>query len=259
MTPSDLVARATVATFPTSTMRTAVTMSTPARAASGISATSPDPTNTTAISTSEWTIEATRVWAPALTFTAVRAIAPVAGTPPNSGTIMLARPWPISSRLGSCRPTPAIPSATLADSRLSSAARAATASTAPNRSETTPASNAGNEGVGSDDGKAPITPTSAPPSRATMVAATTARSEAGIPRWMRGTPTMMATTSATRPKAHHIPPPPTASPTARTATAAVFSPSGLGTPRAAGTCCRKMMTAIPRVNPSITGQGMNAR
>ena len=24
-----------------------------------------------------------------------------------------------------------------------------------------------------------------------------------------------------------------------------------------GTCCKKMMAAIPRVNPSITGQGMN--
>ena len=28
-------------------------------------------------------------------------------------------------------------------------------------------------------------------------------------------------------------------------------------PNAAGTCCKKMMAAIPRVKPSITGQGMN--
>jgi hypothetical protein len=49
---------------------------------------------------------------------------------------------------------------------------------------------------------------------------------------------------------------PTASRTARPATVAEFSPSGRATPRAAGTCCRKMITAMPTVNPSITGQGM---
>ena len=38
--------------------------------------------------------------------------------------------------------------------------------------------------------------------------------------------------------------------------AAVFSPSGLATPSAAGTCCRKMITAMPTVKPSTTGQGM---
>ena len=43
------------------------------------------------------------------------------------------------------------------------------------------------------------------------------------------------------------------------ATTAVFSPSGLATPSAAGTCWRKMIIAIPTVKPSITGQGMYAR
>ena len=43
---------------------------------------------------------------------------------------------------------------------------------------------------------------------------------------------------------------------ARPATTAVFSPAGLATPSAAGTCCRKMMTAIPTVKPSTTGHGM---
>ena len=39
------------------------------------------------------------------------------------------------------------------------------------------------------------------------------------------------------------------------ATAAlVLSPGTV--PSAAGTCCRKMMIAIPRVNPSMTGHGM---
>ena len=40
------------------------------------------------------------------------------------------------------------------------------------------------------------------------------------------------------------------------ATAAVFSPGGFDTPSAAGTCCKKMITAIPIVKPSTTGHGM---
>src|SRR3546814_2767145 len=46
---------------------------------------------------------------------AVRAMAPVAAIPPNSGRIRLATPWPMSSWFESCR-VPAIPSATVADS-----------------------------------------------------------------------------------------------------------------------------------------------
>ena len=46
-----------------------------------------------------------------------------------------------------------------------------------------------------------------------------------------------------------------ASTAARQATTAVLSPSGLATPRALGTCWRKMMTAIPTVKPSTTGHG----
>ena len=34
---------------------------------------------------------------------------------------------------------------------------------------------------------------------------------------------------------------------------AVAVPAGLGTPRAAGTCSRKMMTAMPEVKPTVTG------
>ena len=50
--------------------------------------------------------------APARTLTAVRAIAPVAGMPPNSGAARLARPCPNSSRSGSCCWLTLIPSAT---------------------------------------------------------------------------------------------------------------------------------------------------
>ena len=41
------------------------------------------------------------------------------------------------------------------------------------------------------------------------------------------------------------------------AAGSVRAPAGGCCANAAGTCCRKMMVAMPRVNPSITGQGMN--
>ena len=86
------VARSTARTLCGSTMRTAVTISTPASAASGIFDTSDPPRYTTATRTSACTTAATRVRAPARTLTAVRAIAPVAGMPPNNGDARLARP-----------------------------------------------------------------------------------------------------------------------------------------------------------------------
>jgi len=45
-------------------------------------------------------IPAIGVFAPERIFVAVRAIAPVAGRPPNSGEKILAMPWPTSSTLG---------------------------------------------------------------------------------------------------------------------------------------------------------------
>ncbi len=59
-------------------------------------------------------IPATGVRAPARTFVAVRAIAPVAEIPPSNGQAMFARPWPINSVFESCRAS-IIPSATIAD------------------------------------------------------------------------------------------------------------------------------------------------
>jgi hypothetical protein len=88
-------------TLCTSIIRIAVTINTPASAASGIFATSGPQKYTTNTKTIEWTIAETRVRAPALTLTAVRAIAPVAGMPPNNGDAKFARPWPNNSRSGS--------------------------------------------------------------------------------------------------------------------------------------------------------------
>ena len=74
-----------------------------------------------------WVIAARRVRPPERTFTAVRAMAPVAGMPPNRGAMTLASPWPNSSRLGLCGAASLMPSATLAERRLSSPASSATA------------------------------------------------------------------------------------------------------------------------------------
>ena len=95
----------------------------------------------------------------------------------------------------------------------------------------------------------PVTP-------ARTEATTTASNEPGSARWRRTAPTMITATSTTSSSDDQLPSPRNASPTARTATAAVFSPAGLGTPSAVGTCCRKMMAAMPMVKPSTTGQGM---
>src|SRR5699024_1936533 len=115
-------------TVATCTMRIAVMNSTPARAASGIIPTGPAATYTTASSTRAWTIEAMRVRAPARRLTEVRAIAPVAGMPPNREAPIEATPWPTSSRSGSKAPVSAMVPATRADSSDSIAASAATVS-----------------------------------------------------------------------------------------------------------------------------------
>ncbi len=57
-------------------------------------------TSTMTSRTTAWVSAASRDVAPERTLTAVRAIAAVAGMPPNSGAPRLARPWPTSSRFG---------------------------------------------------------------------------------------------------------------------------------------------------------------
>ena len=146
-------------------MRTAVTISTPASAASGmLGHERAGEQHHATSSVSECTTAARRVRAPARTLTAVRAMAPVAGMPPNSGEATLARPWPNSSRSGSDGATSAMPSATLADSRLSMAARTATAKAAETSCGGL-ADRAGSDGVGSESGSAPMRATYQPVNR----------------------------------------------------------------------------------------------
>ena len=65
-------------------------------------------------------IPATGDFPPLLILVMVRAMAPVAGIPPNSGAIILAAPWAISSVCEAWR-SPMTPSATAADNRDSMA------------------------------------------------------------------------------------------------------------------------------------------
>jgi hypothetical protein len=65
--------------------------------------------------------------APERTLVAVRAMAPVAGMPPNSGTTKFAVPCATNSTFGSCC-VPLMPSPTTAESRLSMAPSSATVS-----------------------------------------------------------------------------------------------------------------------------------
>jgi hypothetical protein len=65
-----------------------------ARTDSGINRASGAAKRTIARRVSAWIIPATGVLAPERMLVAVRAIAPVAGSPPNSGERMLATPWP---------------------------------------------------------------------------------------------------------------------------------------------------------------------
>ena len=187
-----------------SIIRTAVTMSTPASAASGMTATSPPPATTTTMRTSEWTMAETRVRAPARTLTAVRAMAPVAGIPPNAPDAMFARPCPTSSRSGSYRPgdfmpsaTDVMPSATRAESRLSMAANAATAIAAENRAPVDDASRTGILGAGRPSGRLPMRLICQPTKPTATVARTIAMIDQGTALLSRGITTRTTTTSAT--------------------------------------------------------------
>ena len=83
--------------------------------------------SSTPSSVSAWIIPETGVRAPDRTFVAVRAIAPVAGRPPNIGDTTLATPCATSSTFGLCR-SPLMRSATTADISDSIAPRRATVS-----------------------------------------------------------------------------------------------------------------------------------
>ena len=236
-------------------MRIAVASSTPASAASGIFETRGAAAKTITARIAAWVRAASRELAPVRTLTAVRAMAPVAGTPPNSGAAMLARPWPNSSRSGSCCWPTVMPSATEADSSDSRAASAATATAGASREPSAPGSRKASDGAGRPDGRSPIGfAASRPATCATTVAAITARMEKGTVGRHRAPASITAATASAKPTAVQFGCR-TNSSTARQVTTRTRSPSGLGTPSAFGICCRPITQAMPSVKPSTTGAG----
>ena len=131
---------------------------------------------------------------PERTLTAVRAIAAVAGMPPNSGVTRFAIPWPNSSRSASWRSPTLIPSATVADIKLSSAANAATAIAGTSKLPTVPGWIGGRLGVGRPAGISPIVSSATLATAAMTLAATMATSETGNPGRRRAARAMTATT-----------------------------------------------------------------
>jgi hypothetical protein len=200
-------------------------------------------------------IAAIRVRAPDRRFTAVRAMAPVAGMPPKKPAATEASPWPTSSRSASYGPVSEMDAATRAESSDSIAASAATVSTGPTRAGRIAGSMKGTDGAGSELGSAPIRVTGRAVTVATTVTRTMPMIEPGSLGWMRGATIMIAATTATTARSsprvgHDIPPNDCTAATRALVLVAVVDPI------AAGTCCRKMMTAMPSVNPSMTGHGM---
>ena len=162
-----------------STILTVVANSTPASAASGIFETIGAAAKTAISSTIECEAAARRELAPARTFTAVRAMAAVAGMPPKIGAARLASPWPNSSRSGSCCSLTLMPSATVAQSRLSKAASAATASAAVSSIPIAETSTNDSDGVGRPAGRSPSGTSCIDVVCATMVASAIPISENG--------------------------------------------------------------------------------
>ena len=215
-----------------------------------------------ASSTRACTTAASRVLAPERTFTAVRAIAPVAGMPPKNPAAIEASPWPVSSRSGLYAPDgrpsgPTMPEATRAESRDSIAASVAMETAGISRLPSAAGSTEGMEGAGRECGSAPIRGMSSASSSVATVASNTAIRLAGRALLSLGSRYITAATPAT-----------TASvcttvgrvacDALSTAARKVLWPGVASVPVARGTCWRKMMAAMPRVKPSTTGQGMKA-
>ena len=231
----------------------------PAKVAMGISPAHRPKNKAMSNSVTEWVMPATGVRPPFLTFVAVRAIAPVAGIPPNSGDAMFATPCATSSMLERCRP-PIMPSDTTAERSDSTAPSRAIVNAGPMSAGSCASVMAGSAGRGSaalmTPNRVPIVSTGRCSSCTRAVVTMRATNGLGMRRLNRGQATMMARVSTETdtaqgfivarcpPKARH------------------FSTNSGGTvpirsPRKSLTSPEKMIRAMPLVNPMVTGYGMN--
>ena len=204
-----------------------------------------------------WIIPATGVRPPARTFVAVRAIAPVAGSPATSDEPRLATPCARSSASGRCRAPGTIRSATTAERSDSIPARKAITRAEGRSSAIRATDTSGSAGQGSRSGSAPKRPSIvATPGRTAASAdpAATARIRPGQRGAARRKPAIIAIV---------------ASPTARDGSETVpraAQSAGTRSRNPAGSCARRiprrsliwlvaMIAAMPRVKPLITASG----
>ena len=202
---------------------------------------------------------ATGVRAPERMLVAVRAMAPVAGRPPNSGDATFAMPCAISSTLGSWR-SPDMRSATTADSSDSIAPSSAIVTA----SGTSPGSSSGrNAGtcssgrpVGMPPKRLPMVSTGRPSSQAARVPPSSATTAGGTRSVRRRTPN--STTSVTAPSAA-VAGATVGSASQRTFMRSTNSPGAAPSverPRKSLICVLAISTAMPLVKPITTGRGM---
>ena len=200
-------------------------------------------------------IPATGVRPPFFTLVAVRAIAPVAGMPPNSGDAMLATPCATSSMFERWRP-PIIPSATTAERRDSTAPSSAIVNAAPIRPGICRKVTAGSEGAGSTalitPNRLPMVSTGRCPSCTAAVVTMSATNGLGMRRLTRGHATMMATVTAATTTAQGLSESKWAANDRQRAT----NSAGTGpilSPKKSLTSPDRMISAMPLVNPMVTG------
>ena len=186
----------------------------------------------------------------------MRAIAPVAGIPPKKPAATEASPWPTSSRSAFTGPVGERDAATRADSSDSIAASAATATAGPARALMVSMLRSGMDGAGRELGSSPMAGSGSWSSAVATVTTMIAINDAGIPGLIRPSTTMMSATAAAAASGSRACDQSAARAAWKAATRALVLNPSFATPRAEGTCCRKMMMPIPTVKPSITGQGM---
>ena len=119
-----------------------------ASAAIGTWAINPPPASAKTSRKRAWNTPESGDRAPDRMLVAVRAIAPVAGSPPNSAEARLATPWPTSSWFDRCL-YPVIPSATTQERSASMPARNAIVKAAGNTSSSFASDKPGSDGAGS--------------------------------------------------------------------------------------------------------------
>jgi hypothetical protein len=199
--------------------------------------------------------------APARTLVAVRAMAPVAGRPPNSTEAILPAPCATSSQFERCR-RPDMPSATTADSSDSIAPSKAIASASGSTARAFARLKAGSSGAGRLEGtppkREPMVATSKPSFANTVAASalttTEIRNPGQVGRSFLSTRMMAIASAATAIVAGRK----VGSAAQITSTFGRKAAGSFGISRPSNSLIwlTKMITAMPAVNPTVTGNGI---